>query len=64
MDGRRILFENVVQVSGHDHMLIDLRVRKFNRTLTVLNGSMIIPHWMDNNSQVRLVIFGITNIVT
>ncbi|XP_058056789.1 uncharacterized protein LOC131208157 [Anopheles bellator] len=33
------MFEDFVQTSGHDLMKFDIRVRKFNRTMAVLNGT-------------------------
>ncbi|XP_040167719.1 uncharacterized protein LOC120902787 [Anopheles arabiensis] len=57
VDGRRILFENVVQNSGHNNILVDLRVRKFNRTLTVLNGSIVTFNWIDDIPQLSLDLF-------
>uniref|UniRef100_A0A182PMF8 Uncharacterized protein n=1 Tax=Anopheles epiroticus TaxID=199890 RepID=A0A182PMF8_9DIPT len=51
------MFENFVQLSGFDEAFFDLRVRKFNRTMSVLNGSVIIPHPFNDTTQFSLDLF-------
>ena len=50
--GVRIMFENFEQLSGFDETLFELRVRKYNRTMSVLNGSIIIPHPINDTTEV------------
>ncbi|XP_052898326.1 uncharacterized protein LOC128305077 [Anopheles moucheti] len=53
----KVVFENVVQLSGSDVVRMDLRVRKFNRTMTVLNGSFVVLHPLNNSLQLTLDLF-------
>ncbi|XP_050078665.1 uncharacterized protein LOC126565522 [Anopheles maculipalpis] len=53
----KVVFENFVQLSGFDIALLDLRVRKYNRTMTVLNGSFIVPTWINNSLELSLDLF-------
>uniref|UniRef100_A0A182MA14 Uncharacterized protein n=1 Tax=Anopheles culicifacies TaxID=139723 RepID=A0A182MA14_9DIPT len=48
----KVVFENFVQLSGFDIVLMDLRVRKYNRTMTVLNGSFIVLNTINNSVEV------------
>ncbi|KFB52468.1 AGAP008958-PA-like protein [Anopheles sinensis] len=42
-------YERVEQVFGQEYAEIDLRVRKYNRTTTVMNGTMYIRQPLDDN---------------
>ncbi|XP_053665492.1 uncharacterized protein LOC128714641 [Anopheles marshallii] len=53
----KVVFENFVQLSGFDVVLMDLRVRKFNRTMTVLNGSFIVLNPLNDSLQLTLDLF-------
>uniref|UniRef100_A0A1S4HD53 Uncharacterized protein n=1 Tax=Anopheles gambiae TaxID=7165 RepID=A0A1S4HD53_ANOGA len=57
VDGVRIMFENFEQLSGFEETLFDLRVRKYNRTMSVLNGSVIIPHPINDTTEFSLDLF-------
>ncbi|XP_035907280.1 uncharacterized protein LOC118510002 [Anopheles stephensi] len=49
-----LAFENFEQTFGEDSMLCDARVRKFNRTTSVLNGTFHIFHDTSKDVQYQL----------
>ncbi|XP_053663373.1 uncharacterized protein LOC128712507 [Anopheles marshallii] len=55
--GLKVMFENFVQHNGYDYAIFDIRVRKFNRTITTLNGTVTLPIWLDNNTTFSLDLF-------
>ncbi|XP_049284878.1 uncharacterized protein LOC125764559 [Anopheles funestus] len=55
--GLKVSFENFVQHSGFEIGSFDLRVRKFNRSTTSLNGSVILHTWIDNSIMFTLDLF-------
>uniref|UniRef100_A0A182MBZ0 MD-2-related lipid-recognition domain-containing protein n=1 Tax=Anopheles culicifacies TaxID=139723 RepID=A0A182MBZ0_9DIPT len=50
----KLNFESFEQTFGEDSMLCDVRVRKFNRTTSVLNGTFHILHDVSNEVQYQL----------
>ncbi|XP_052898284.1 uncharacterized protein LOC128305044 [Anopheles moucheti] len=55
--GIKVVFENFVQESGYEYGTFDIRVRKFNRTVTSLNGSVFLHQWIDNSIVFSLDLF-------
>uniref|UniRef100_A0A4Y0BQL7 MD-2-related lipid-recognition domain-containing protein n=1 Tax=Anopheles funestus TaxID=62324 RepID=A0A4Y0BQL7_ANOFN len=45
----KINFESIEQTFGEDFMVCDVRVRKFNRTSSVLNGTFYVLHDTTND---------------
>uniref|UniRef100_A0A182KFK5 Uncharacterized protein n=1 Tax=Anopheles christyi TaxID=43041 RepID=A0A182KFK5_9DIPT len=52
-----VSFESFEQTYGEDVMLYELRVRKFNRTATVLNGTIHLFREAHNDVQYRVDMF-------
>lgn len=48
----KVTFESFEQTNGEEIMLCNLRVRKFNRTATVLNGTIHLFREARNDVQV------------
>ncbi|XP_052898368.1 uncharacterized protein LOC128305107 [Anopheles moucheti] len=57
VSGVKIAFENFVQHSGYEYSNFDIRVRKYNRTTTTLNGTITVPVWFDNSIVFSLDLF-------
>ncbi|XP_040168271.1 uncharacterized protein LOC120903112 [Anopheles arabiensis] len=53
----KVVFENFKQLTGHDIVECDIRVRKFNRTMTVLNGSFILQTWINDSIELSVDLF-------
>lgn len=51
--GIHVLFDRFEQSVGQDIMLMDLRVRKYNRTMTTLNGTVYLYQEASDDFQVR-----------
>ena len=52
-DGIHVLLDRFEQSLGQDIMWMDLRVRKYNRTSTVINGTVHLYQPASNDWQVR-----------
>uniref|UniRef100_A0A182UPR8 Uncharacterized protein n=1 Tax=Anopheles merus TaxID=30066 RepID=A0A182UPR8_ANOME len=53
----KVVFENFKQLTGHDIVECDIRVRKFNRTMTVLNGSFVVQTWLNDSIELSVDLF-------
>uniref|UniRef100_A0A6E8W8K2 Uncharacterized protein n=1 Tax=Anopheles coluzzii TaxID=1518534 RepID=A0A6E8W8K2_ANOCL len=56
-DGIHVLLDRFEQSLGQDIMWMDLRVRKYNRTSTVINGTVHLYQPASNDWQFRLDVF-------
>ncbi|XP_050072348.1 uncharacterized protein LOC126560431 [Anopheles maculipalpis] len=52
-----VMFESFVQEAGFEIALFNIRVRKFNRTLSVVNGSVVVHDWVNNSLVFSLDLF-------
>uniref|UniRef100_A0A182PLD0 Uncharacterized protein n=1 Tax=Anopheles epiroticus TaxID=199890 RepID=A0A182PLD0_9DIPT len=55
--GLKVSFDGFDQTFGENVMQIDMRVRKYNRTSSVLNGTMHLLENSDNRVQYKLDIY-------
>uniref|UniRef100_A0A182NQB0 Uncharacterized protein n=1 Tax=Anopheles dirus TaxID=7168 RepID=A0A182NQB0_9DIPT len=55
--GLKVVFENFVQLAGFNDTLYDLHVRKYNRTTTVLNGTVVITYLVNDSTVFSLDLF-------